>query len=133
MAYHEIVWKPDYEIGIPEIDNQHKKLITIANKFLKAKYEGKAPEVLKQTFVDLIDYTKYHFQAEESTMQNASYRFTNEHKEQHKKLIDQIVKVLDRLKSGSINAVEDLAGLLKEWLLDHVIKEDKKFGELLHR
>jgi hemerythrin len=23
MAYHEIVWKPDYEIGVKEIDEQH--------------------------------------------------------------------------------------------------------------
>jgi hemerythrin len=131
MAYHEIVWKPDYSIGVKEIDEQHQKLLVIANKFLKAHTEGSAPAVLNETLSELINYTKYHFETEEKHMEDSGYPSTLIHRNLHKDLVNQVVKILSELKAGKAYALNELALLIREWLINHMIKEDKKFGEFI--
>jgi methyl-accepting chemotaxis protein/hemerythrin len=133
MAYHEIVWKPDYEIGITEIDDQHKKLLIIANKFLKAHAEGSVPQVLSETLQELVNYTKYHFESEEKHMDEAGYPSALTHKSMHKDLVNQIVQILMQLKEGKAYALNELANLIKEWLVNHMIKEDRKFGDFISK
>ncbi len=131
MDYTEIVWKEIYSIGVKEIDDQHKKLLQIANTFLKARLEEKETEVLKETFVNLIDYTKYHFETEEKHMEKNKYDGLTEQKRQHQMLIKQIVQVLNHLKAGETYAVDELENLLKNWLVKHILDHDKKYGDFL--
>jgi hypothetical protein len=43
-------WRPDFELGIPEIDNQHKKIVELINSlneaFMKDETKSKLGEVL---------------------------------------------------------------------------------------
>jgi len=41
----EIEWKRYYELGIKEIDEQHKRLIGILNEMIRAKNESKTDEI----------------------------------------------------------------------------------------
>ena len=64
----KIDWSDEYLLGVPEIDQQHKKLVAIANELYdvvlgsEADFKAKMPVVLKT----LTDYTKYHFSTEEA-------------------------------------------------------------------
>lgn len=131
MDRPKIEWKPEYSIGIEEIDNQHKRLIEIADKFISAKHTGRHEEILKETFVDLIEYTKIHFTAEENHMSQNNYYGYAEHKRQHQVLIGQIKKILINFKSEQNRATEDLFTLLKNWLIKHMIDHDKQYGNFL--
>ncbi len=63
----KIEWNDSYLLGVPEIDQQHKQLIAIANELYdvatgdESVYETKMPVILKK----LTDYTVYHFSMEE--------------------------------------------------------------------
>lgn len=63
----KIEWNDSYLLGVPEIDQQHKHLIAIANELYdvatgdESVYETKMPVILKK----LTDYTVYHFSMEE--------------------------------------------------------------------
>ena len=64
--YGKITWLPAYEVGIPEIDRQHQKIISVINKFI----DGGAAitvdsEVLSELLSELIAYANEHFSTEE--------------------------------------------------------------------
>ena len=131
MAYSDILWKHDYSINVKEIDNQHKHLVEIVNKFNKALAEGHENDVLKQTLVDLVEYTHVHFNYEEEHMRSHKYFGFSEHKRQHEVLIKKIVESLNHFKQGKIQATDELTGLLKTWLIKHIIDHDKQYGNFL--
>lgn len=133
MSYRKIVWRDEYYIGIDLIDQQHKKWLEIANKYLEAKENHSEAEVLKSTLTELVEYTKYHLHTEEKEMLNSGYKTINSHKLLHKKLTDQVVQILEHLKEGRLNAVEELSLLLRDWLINHILHEDKEFGEHLRK
>lgn len=63
----KIEWNDSYLLSVPEIDQQHKQRISIANELYdvatgdESVYETKMPVILKK----LTDYTVYHFSMEE--------------------------------------------------------------------
>ncbi len=63
----KIEWNDSSLLGVPEIDQQHKQRISIANELYdvatgdESVYETKMPVILKK----LTDYTVYHFSMEE--------------------------------------------------------------------
>ena len=59
-----IQWNEVLATGIPAIDNQHKKLLELANQLGGAIERGDA-EVAEYVLGDLVDYTVYHFAFEE--------------------------------------------------------------------
>lgn len=133
MAFREIVWRNEYSVGVEEIDEQHKKLLQITNTFLKAKSNGVQHEVLKGTLNDLIEYTQYHFKSEEEHMEKNNYHGLLDQKDMHLSLIEQIIKVLEHLKEGNNYAIEELRILLKDWLIDHIIEQDRLYGDYLEK
>lgn len=54
----------DHVLGIPEIDDQHKKLFNIVSSIYKdiVDYEGKNVD---KHLIDLIAYSTYHFKTED--------------------------------------------------------------------
>jgi hemerythrin len=69
----EIVWKSEYELGIRVIDAQHRQLIALINKLLKAHEAAKLNDIIENIFNDLLAYCNYHFSLEESLMQEKFY------------------------------------------------------------
>lgn len=128
MSFKELEWKSEYSIGIDELDEQHKILLGIMNTFLKAEYEGKENEVLKETLTELINYTNFHFSAEEEHMEKNSYFRLEGHKQQHQGIVNDIVNILNLIKEGKPQANEELHGLLKKWLITHIMQQDKQYG-----
>lgn len=128
MSFKELEWKSEYSIGIDELDEQHKKLLGIMNIFLKAEYEGREDEVLKETLTELINYTNFHFSAEEEHMEKNGYFRLEGHKQQHQGIVNEIVKILNLIKEGKPQANDELHGLLNKWLITHIMQQDKQYG-----
>ena len=87
-----IEWNDEYLLGILEIDNQHKKLLSLANELYDIasgdgeKYKLQMSIVLKK----LTDYTVYHFSSEEAFMQKHGYSGTSAHKMAHDGFISEV-------------------------------------------
>ena len=87
-----IEWNDEYLLGITEIDNQHKKLLSLANELYNIasgdgeKYKLQMSIVLKK----LTDYTVYHFSSEEAFMQKHGYSGTSAHKMAHDSFISEV-------------------------------------------
>ena len=77
----------------------------------------------------LVDYTKRHFTAEEEIMMNSGYPGLSNHNELHKTLINEVMGVLLGLKEGQTIEPNKLVSFLSDWLINHILEEDKKIGE----
>ena len=72
-----VKWKDEYLIGVPEIDEQHKRLFEIAEKaydvlqddYIIDKYDG-----IVQIIDELKDYAVYHFRSEEEYLTKINYK-----------------------------------------------------------
>lgn len=124
----QIKWQPQYEIGIKEVDDQHKHLVEVINKVLDANAQNKLNEYFGEAMKELVDYTNYHFNSEEAFMEKIGYPNLLEHRAQHKVLVKQLVKILEDLKAGKQQVVNELPSILKNWVIKHVFDHDRLIG-----
>ncbi len=124
-----IEWNQDLSIGMKDIDNQHKKLINLINELYDALIQGKEKEVLDKILKELIDYAHYHFKTEEDLMDEKNYFETAIHKRAHQFFKEKITDLIKRKKEDYVSL--ELFKFLKNWLINHILIMDKKFGYFL--
>ena len=120
-----IVWGEKNNIGIPIIDEQHRGLISTINSLYSYIHIGLGDQNINSILNILEHYTDVHFKTEEALMRKASYPALKDHIALHKELRDKTEKY-----SISADLHEDsilLLKFLKEWWLDHINKEDRKY------
>jgi len=75
------------------------------------------------------DYTKYHSDFEEEYMRKFSYPGLMEHIKLHKNLDNQIYDEYSRdISEGGMVLSSDIKKIIKKWLLDHILNEDKRYS-----
>ncbi len=121
-------WDDSFSVGVPEMDEQHKKLFRMVNDLYKAMKEKRAKEAMNGIVDELISYTAKHFKEEEQVMKKAGYRDLAQHQEIHKALVGKVLDVQKKLKSGQSTVGIDLLNFLKDWLVNHIKGTDKKYG-----
>ncbi|MCP5161263.1 MAG: hemerythrin family protein [Hahellaceae bacterium] len=94
MAIFE--WKPQYSVGVPELDEQHKVLVRLINELdelLASRFDLVKAQAL---FRELVDYTIYHFATEERLMVRFQYDEAGyqAHIRQHRQFEQEIKSVL---------------------------------------
>ena len=125
-----ILWKKEYDTGIVLIDRQHRNLIDIINNLNEAYKEKKEKEVLRETILKLVDYTKNHFGYEEKHMAQSLYNKLEKHKEQHAVFINKMIDILTHLKKENYaNLTNDILEFLQNWMMNHILHDDKEYGK----
>jgi hemerythrin len=125
-------WKDSYNIGVKEIDNQHRGLFDIISKlFTSQLYEpdGKYFFLMMNTFVE---YTQVHFSTEERYMQEAEYPKFAEHRHEHELFIAQLVKILKDIEKKEPDIESKTLSFLKDWYLDHILGTDRDLEKPFH-
>jgi hemerythrin-like metal-binding protein len=125
-----IRWNDSLGTGIKIFDDQHKKLFEMLNDIFTAIIEQNSKPLIKPIVEGLIDYTNFHFKAEEQAMIAADYKEYELHKSYHDQLLVKVRRFQDEYNSG-VNITTELFNFLKEWILVHIMKEDKKYGPYL--
>lgn len=125
-------WKEVYVVNVREVDAQHKKLVELINELHEAMKIGKAREALSKVLNDLVDYTVYHFATEEKYFDTYEYPESEIHKNQHCELVEQVAAIQKKYESGEKVLTIDVMNFLRDWLHDHIVGSDKKFGPFLN-
>jgi hemerythrin len=125
-------WRPDFELGIPEIDKQHKKIVELINTlneaFMKNQTKGKLMEVLN----DMADYADYHFKTEEKIFTDRNFPFAKEHIEQHQYFIKKVQDYKSKYEEGHSVTFRVLI-FLRKWLTDHILDSDREYVDIVRR
>lgn len=122
-----IQWNDLYLIGNKLIDLQHKKLFEIADRlYMLLQQTSHSKTDLKDILDDLSDYVKYHFNCEESLMEEIHYPFIRSHKQQHQKITERITANIQDFENGIDIDSEQLYLFVSQWLIDHIMLIDKQ-------
>ena len=127
MSFFE--WDDKLSVDIPEIDNQHKKLIAIINLMYQKTMENAQNEAINKIINDLVDYTKYHFSFEEEQFDRIGYPETISHKREHGIFIKKINKYKKKSDAGELILSVSLSEFLKDWLFNHIMRTDHRYKD----
>jgi len=128
-----LTWSPMFSVGVQEIDDQHKKLIDLANKLNDQMTSGKGKEILDKVFQELVAYTQSHFAMEERLMAKHNYTATTRHMDEHKKLVVTVSDLKKKHDSGQDVLTSQVMTFLRDWLTKHILQTDKAFGRELNQ
>ena len=128
MASLQFNWESCYELGIKEIDDQHKKLVGIFNKLAKAFLAQKTKHALSEILIELNQYADYHFQAEEKFFAENKLNDMKDHIQEHKNYMFKM-KQFEETNNQGINIDFSLLSFLKRWWSDHILVSDKDYAK----
>ena len=126
-------WMDKYSVHVKEIDLQHKKLVDLLNVLAEAMSNGRGNDVLNTIFNELVDYTVFHFAEEEKYFEKIEYPQADEHRNEHKELVEQALKLKADFESNKIGISIEVMQFLKKWLIDHISGTDMELGKMLNR
>jgi len=129
----EIEWTDDLSVGIALIDAQHKMLIEHLNNLTKSLKSNQGPAKISETLNFLIEYTDFHFSAEEKHMAANNYQDLEAHKVLHGEFKTTLSNLEEDFKEDGATQLlaKDIDSLLINWLLKHIRGIDVKFGAFL--
>ena len=71
----QFIWKDNYSVGNPEIDDQHRDLFNLCNQLSESLTEKECKFIIMKLF----KYTRLHFTAEEKLMKDLEFPLFVEH------------------------------------------------------
>jgi hemerythrin len=126
-------WNEKYSVHIEEIDGQHKRLFSIINKLHDAMKAGKGKEIIGTLLDELVDYTYYHFATEEKNFRLCNYPHFDVHKSEHDLMRNLVADLRRKSDANTETIIIEVMELLKDWLSDHVLGSDQKYGSFLNQ
>jgi hemerythrin len=128
-----IAWDDLYSVEIQEIDEQHKCLVEIMNELYSALANRSNPEMVGDVLDKLVDYTRIHFAVEETLMRLFQYEGYDGHKAIHDKIVARVEEFQGKYHQGDTHVGMELLMFLRDWLFDHISKEDKSYTKTFHK
>ncbi len=124
-------WQDYYALGIPLIDDQHRELIKRIAGLKSALNTHQMYHELARALKFVVDYTQYHFRSEEEILRENEYIHLSHHQKLHADLIGKLTTILGNLRRGKHLLPSQFIGFLENWVFQHILDEDKKFGLFL--
>jgi hemerythrin len=123
-----IQWNDELSVGIPSIDQQHRKLIAMINQLSDAMAQGKGRDMVQPVLKMLSDYAVSHFQTEEALFAKHEYPDRYAHANEHNRFANQVAAFQQQYIAGSAPLSVELLDFLRRWLLSHIMGSDKKYA-----
>ena len=128
-----LVWTPELETGIRQIDLQHQELIEIINEFESAHEAGEDARAMNDLLPRLAGYVVFHFATEESMLRGLPGGAEHKalHLEQHKTFTDRFMKLKAMPGKDQRLEITTMLDYLKQWLVNHIMKTDVQLARII--
>jgi hemerythrin-like metal-binding protein len=127
------VWSDQkYSVGVAQFDEHHKRLVGMINSLFDGMTQGQGQQALSRVLQELLDYTRYHFEAEEVLLERYGYARAAEHKAEHAQLTKRVEAAAQAFHSGQPVLSVDVLDFLRDWLANHITVSDKAYGPFLN-
>jgi len=124
-----IIWKPEYDLGIHIIDEQHRGIVTVINCLFYEMQKKQGEGVLMPIFKIINEYSRIHFKIEEEFLEKFDFPDAIPHRALHDELIDKTSNV--GKKSILNQDPYQFMDFLKIWWVDHICGKDRSFRDYL--
>ena len=134
-----MLWKDQYELGVPVIDAQHKELFRRVDSFLQVlrsenSWDEKIPEI-NETLEFMKNYVVEHFRDEEEYQRSIDYPGYDAHKQLHADMVKYVLEVSRQYEQSNKNEelMQQFGGRLLAWLINHVAAEDQRIADYANK
>ncbi|MEO5375294.1 MAG: hemerythrin family protein [Alphaproteobacteria bacterium] len=120
-------FRPEYAIGEPVVDEQHRYLVDLANVLHEAVVIGKAHTIIDYAFQALQFYTSTHFEYEEAFFARIASPLLAVHRAEHLDLqreLNEMWETRDKVEMSVLGA--EIQQWVEDRLLPHMIIDDRK-------
>jgi hemerythrin-like metal-binding protein len=93
---------------------------------------NKGMAVVGPVLQELKEYSRHHFTEEENWLKVIEFPGLQHQKIQHEFFISQVTELQDRYSKGDGNIPISTLEFLRDWLLNHILENDKKYGTFMH-
>lgn len=124
-----IPWASAWEIGIREIDDDHRLLVSESNDLFEALAKSRPKAEIILITGRMTHHCLEHFQREEKILRGAKYKEVNEHAAEHRRIEREIEKVIRDMQGADVSVAEWKAFALyfQSTLINHLVRYDMKF------
>jgi methyl-accepting chemotaxis protein len=127
-----IRWNDWMTVEVSGFDAAHKKLIDMIGQLNQAFTRGEGEGAILQILTGLASYCVEHFAAEERLMQEHSYPDYARHKKIHDSFVQKVQETIGSYQQHQVSPAT-IMDLLSEWLMGHILKVDKEYGEFFKK
>lgn len=125
-------WRQEYNTNIQAMDEHHRELFKTADRLYEEIHSGRNQSVLEDTLNFMIRYTRDHFSQEEKLMEDYDFPEYEVHIKHHLRLIQEVQELKDKYAAGEIRMDMSIVNFLKDWIINHILTEDRKYGPYLN-
>ncbi len=131
----EFRWDKDFELGIEEIDYEHGQIVERFDKLYNYMKEGRGHEYYIEILEFLNDYVNTHFRNEEKLQRKIGYDLIAQHQIIHYEFKEKVKKIIEESKDKEISNLEliRLNLFIKDWLINHILIEDRKIADFIEK
>lgn len=123
-----LAWSRQFETGMPEIDQQHRRLVQFINEIgclLQDDMETASfVKSLLRIFDELARYVDYHFRFEEKLMRRCEEEHHAAHKLAYADFVQQISLAVSKVCDDPAKVAGRMLAFLLRWLMTHILAAD---------
>ncbi|MFW5743415.1 MAG: bacteriohemerythrin [Spirochaetota bacterium] len=127
----DVEWTPALSVSVDVFDAHHRRLFELIRRLYRSMRAGSSREVLGPLFDELLDYTVYHFSAEERAFAAFGFERAEEHRSRHAELVEQAQALRADLDSGKPMVAVEVMQFLRDWVTNHIQREDSRYSSAL--
>lgn len=125
------VWDQYFETGLDTVDQQHRVLVDLINRFGEQLTQGSAVNLADSEvlFQELENYARYHFRDEEEMLARVGLdpRHIRQHQDLHADFLTEVVQMHDS-NTNDGTAASRLLKFLTYWLAYHILGTDQSMA-----
>ncbi|MCX7150158.1 MAG: hemerythrin family protein [Rhodocyclales bacterium] len=119
-------WKNEYSLGIQEIDDQHRLLLSSFSVIEEAIKLKQGWSNVHYSIIGLKELARMHFTFEEALMRLFAYPEAKEHRSDHEYFFVRLAAIENNsLRNSTEN---ELLEFLREWLTIHILQTDMGYA-----
>jgi hemerythrin-like metal-binding protein len=127
-------WNNNFDTGIPQIDEQHKRLVQLLNLLASNITHQHDMPTLNIIFTELAEYAMYHFETEEDLWGDflSGDSWEIEHVTAHKNFVSEMIHLEDEEDTKPLEEViGNVLSFLTHWLAFHILESDKRMSKVV--
>jgi putative two-component system response regulator len=118
-----IKWHDSFSVGVKIIDQHHQKLFSLINDLIVQAETDQQKKIIEKALNALLDYTNYHFKAEEKLFK--IHPEFKKHQDIHQNFVGKVSGFISAYKLGNTDFKPAIVGFLVDWIKNHVLNTDK--------
>jgi hemerythrin-like metal-binding protein len=123
-------WSDEMSVGIPEIDEDHKRFISLIDELNHSITERMKATEIKKRLQHVIEDANQHFRQEEKFFRERLYPNAEGHARSHNNIRNTLKQIEDSFIPYGLEAEWlDAALIIKQILINHIITEDMQYAD----